>query len=189
MPKILRMLYALGAKRLFCDKSQPDCLDKVQITTLSTSGKEGTIQPTKENFKKAFEDIAKKAKPEDIIVIYLAGHGVSFGTGTDTYFYLTKEARSGSKEDLAKTFQTVAISSTELTEWLTTAEWTKGEKGIKALKQVLILDTCAAGEAAAKIGFNGKTRPFRRPDSRHRILKRQNRNIRPDGKHGGCSEL
>jgi WD40 repeat protein len=142
---------SLGAKRLFCDKSKPDCPDKVQITTLSTSGKPGTIQPTKENFKKAFADIAKKARPEDIIVIYLAGHGVSFGTGTDTYFYLTKDARSASKEDLTKVYQTVAISSTELTEWLTTEEWTEGEKGIKALKQVLILDTCASGTAAAAL--------------------------------------
>lgn len=142
---------SLGAKRLFCDKSKPDCLDKVQIRTLSTSGKAGTIQPTKKNFKKAFADIAAKAKPEDIVVIYLAGHGVSFGTGTDTYFYLTKEARSASKEDLTKVYQTVAISSTELTEWLTTEEWTKGEKGIKALKQVLILDTCASGTAAAAL--------------------------------------
>lgn len=142
---------SLGAKRLFCDRAKPDCPDKVQITTLSTSGKDGTVSPTKENFKKAFEDIAKKAKAEDIIVIYLAGHGVSYGTGTDTYFYLTREARSAKTDDLRQVFQTAAISSTELTEWLTTKEWTKGEKGIKALKQVLILDTCASGTAAAAL--------------------------------------
>ena len=147
---------SLGAKRLFCPKEKPNCLDKVQITTLSTSGREGTIQPTKENFRKAFAEIAKRAKPEDIVVIYMAGHGVSFGAGTDTYFYLTKEARSASKEDLAKVFQTTAISSTELTDWLTLEEWQTGEKGIKALKQVLILDTCAAGTAASQLALTKK---------------------------------
>jgi uncharacterized caspase-like protein len=141
----------LGAKRLFCDKEKPDCLDKVQIATLSTSGKDGTIQPTKANFRKAFAEVAKKAIPGDIVVIYLAGHGISYGQGTDTYFYLTKEARSASSDEIAKVFKTATISSTELTEWLTLKEWTPGTKGIKALKQVLILDTCASGTAAAAL--------------------------------------
>jgi hypothetical protein len=75
---------SLGAKRLYCDKQKPDCLDKVQITTLSTSGNKGTIQPTKENFKKIFAEIAQKAGPEDIVIIYLAGHVVTLGS--DSYF-------------------------------------------------------------------------------------------------------
>ena len=147
----------LGARRLFCPKEKSNCLDKVQVKTLSTSGKEGTIQPTKENFRTAFAEIAARAKPEDIVLVYLSGHGVSFGSGTDTYFYLTKEARSASKEDLAKVYQTAAISSAELTEWLTQTDWLKsGEKGIKALKQVLILDTCAAGTAAGQLALTAK---------------------------------
>jgi hypothetical protein len=137
----------LGARRLVGVKA----MDKVEITTLSTSGKEGTIQPTKENFRKAFEEIGRKAKPDDIVVIFLAGHGVSFGSGTDTYFYLTKEAGSASNDDLKKNYKTVAISSTELSDWLTQTEWTPGEKGIKALKQVMILDTCASGTVAAAL--------------------------------------
>lgn len=147
---------SLGARRLFCDKSNLNCTDKVQITTLSTNRPNAEEQPTKENFKKAFADVAAKAKAEDIIVIYLAGHGVSLGAGTDSYFYLTKESRSASKEDLAKVYQTAAISSTELTEWLTTTEWQTGEKGMKALKQVLILDTCAAGTAAGQLALTAK---------------------------------
>jgi len=147
---------SLGAKKLFCSKDAPNCLDKVSITTLSTSGKEGTILPTKENFKKAFSDIAARAKPEDIVVIYMAGHGVSFGAGTDTYFYLTQDARSAGREDLAKAFQTVAISSEELTDWLTQTEWRAGKKGIDAMKQVLILDTCASGAAAEKLALTAK---------------------------------
>jgi WD40 repeat protein/uncharacterized caspase-like protein len=146
----------LGAHRLFCPKGNLNCIDKVQVKTLSTLRQKPEEQPTKENFKKAFAEIAQKAGSDDIIVIYLAGHGVSLGTGTDTYFYLTKEARSASKDDLARTFQTVAISSEELTDWLTQTEWVPGQKGIKPLKQVLILDTCAAGSAAAQLTLTAK---------------------------------
>lgn len=147
---------SLGARKLFCAKENPNCLDKVNIKTLSTAREKADEQPTKENFKKAFADIAARAKPEDIVVIYLSGHGVSFGAGTDTYFYLTKDAESASREDLAKTFQTTAISSEELTDWLTTKEWTAGQKGIKPLKQVLILDTCASGNAAGQLALTQK---------------------------------
>lgn len=138
----------LGANRLFCPSQTAECLDKVNITTLSTLREKAEEQPTKENFKKAFAAIARKAKPEDILVVYLSGHGVTLGTGTDTYFYLTGEARSVSREDLAKTFQTVTISNDELTDWLTPNLNNLNDIYIKALKQVIILDTCAAGNFA-----------------------------------------
>ncbi len=146
----------LGARKLFCASSNPKCLDKVVIKTFSTAREKADEQPTKENFTKAFADIAREAKPEDIVVIYLSGHGVSFGAGTDTYFYLTKDAASASREDLTKNYKTTAISSEELTDWLTTKEWIAGQKGIKPLKQVLILDTCASGNAAAQLALTQK---------------------------------
>ena len=147
---------SLGAKRLFCDKANPNCIDKVNITTLSTSGNAGTILPTKENFIKAFREVAAKAKPEDIVVIYLAGHGVSFGVGTDSYFYLTQEARTTSREDLAKVLTTSAISSDELSDWLTPNTQNADDIFIKAGKQVIILDTCASGNAAEKLALSAK---------------------------------
>lgn len=146
----------LGARKLFCASSNPNCLDKVVIKTLSTAREKAEDQPTKENFAKTFADIARAAKPEDIVVIYLSGHGVSFGAGTDTYFYLTKDASSASREDLTKNYKTTAISSAELTDWLTTKEWIAGQKGIKPLKQVLILDTCASGNAAGQLALSQK---------------------------------
>lgn len=147
---------SLGARKLFCASSNPNCLDKVVVKTLSTAREKAEEQPTKENFKNAFLEVAQKAKPEDIIVIYLSGHGVSFGAGTDTYFYLTKDAASASREDLTKNYKTTAISSEELTDWLTTKEWIAGQKGIKPLKQVLILDTCASGNAAGQLALTQK---------------------------------
>jgi hypothetical protein len=77
-------------------------------------------------------------------VIYLAGHGVTLQQGTDTYLYLTESARTTDKAVLADSAVRTAtsISSDELTEWT---------KAIPALKQVMILDTCAAGAVATKL--------------------------------------
>jgi WD40 repeat protein/uncharacterized caspase-like protein len=131
----------LGAKRLFG-------VDKVNITTLSTNREKPEEQPTKENFRRAVAEIARKAKPEDIFLLYLAGHGVTLGTGTDTYFYLTKEARSTVKTDLEANFQTVAVSNAEMMDWLTPDSKNPNDLFIQARKQVIILDTCAAGNFA-----------------------------------------
>ena len=147
---------SVGARRLFCPREKPACIDKVQVKLLSTSGKDGAVMPTKENFRKAFEEVAQKARPEDILVVYFAGHGVTLGANTDTYMYLTQEARTASREDLVKVYKTTAITSEELTEWLTQTEWKPGRKGIAALKQVLILDTCAAGTAGEQLALTSK---------------------------------
>ncbi len=152
----------LGARRLLCDKDKPECLDKVQITTLSTSGNNGTIAPTKENFRKSFAVIAAKAQPEDIVLVYLSGHGVSLDD-TDTYFYLTQDAASTDKADLAKNYRAVSITSNELLCWMTTSPCKEKEQqleyagksqlGNKALRQVVILDTCAAGKAGPTLAL------------------------------------
>jgi WD40 repeat protein/uncharacterized caspase-like protein len=126
----------MGAKRLFG-------ADKIHIKLLTSSSKEQASLPTKVNFKKAFE-AARRARPGDIFLVYMAGHGVSLQRGNDLYCYLTQEARSGDPAAYADTAVRAAttISSDELVEWI---------KQIPALKQIMILDTCAAGAAQAKL--------------------------------------
>jgi WD40 repeat protein/uncharacterized caspase-like protein len=127
----------VGGRRLFG-------VERMHLTLLTTENDPHAIEPTKANFKRTFEEIARRAKPDDIFLVYLAGHGITLGRGTDTYIYLTKEARTsdtGVLSDGALRRQ-VSISSEELTEW---------HKAVSALKQVLILDTCAAGAAAARL--------------------------------------
>jgi WD40 repeat protein len=124
----------IGAKRLFGT-------ERAHVTLLNTSGDARTVVPSKANLKRAFEEVARKARPWDIFVVYLAGHGTG-KTGSDSYFYLTQEARGFlDLEDPAVRAQ-VAVSSDELTEWT---------KRVPALKQVMVLDTCAAGQAAAQL--------------------------------------
>src|SRR5262249_20007280 len=73
----------LGASRLFG-------ADHVHITLLTSPAVSGGEKATKANLQQAFA-AAAKARPEDVFVVYLAGHGVA---GQGLYAYPTAEARS-----------------------------------------------------------------------------------------------
>lgn len=98
------------------------------------------LWPTRQNLMRAFEE-AKAAKSTDILVVYMAGHGVNYGDQEGDYYYLTADARTGNLDDPAVRRQT-AVSSRELTEWI---------RMVPALKQAVILDTCAAGRFVEKL--------------------------------------
>src|SRR5207249_8076464 len=74
----------LAGKRLFG-------ADKVHLSLLAT-GDPKALRPTKQNIRKAFE-AAGKSRPSDVLVVYLAGHGIALGRGADEYCYLTADAR------------------------------------------------------------------------------------------------
>ena len=124
----------LGAKRLFGT-------EKVHLTLFNTSTDPNATIPHKANLKKAFAEIARQARPWDVFVVYLAGHATGIA-GSDSYFYLTQEARAFSDLSDPAVRAQVTISSDELTEWI---------KQIPALKQIMVLDTCAAGQAAVRL--------------------------------------
>ncbi|MBP1682169.1 MAG: hypothetical protein H6Q35_2508 [Proteobacteria bacterium] len=132
----------LGGARLFG-------ADRVRIHRFSdyTPGETGTPPaeslPSRDNLRRAFEAIANEAKAGDILLVYLAGHGVMTpgAAGEAEYYYLAREAQSTDLADPAVR-KLWGISSSELTDWI---------KAIKASKQVLVLDTCAAGGAIDKL--------------------------------------
>jgi hypothetical protein len=99
--------------------------ERVHVTLLTSGGAE---RPDKARIRAAF-DAAARARPDDVLVVYLAGHGIV--SGADTYAYLTADARS-----LLAADADASITSVELVDWI---------KRSKALKQVMVLDTCAAG--------------------------------------------
>jgi hypothetical protein len=82
---------------------------------------------------------AQKARPGDVLVVYLAGHGVAV---RDLYIYPTQEARTLDEFSDAAIRDATGISSEELVDWI---------KKIPASHQLMILDTCAAGAAARKL--------------------------------------
>lgn len=112
---------------------------QVFVTLLSTDAKETARQDvsSKATIKKAFADIAAKAKAQDVLVIYFSGHGVNYGTAEQgQFYYLTKDIASENLTD-PEIRNNYTISSTELTGWI---------KAIPALKQVMILDACNSGK-------------------------------------------
>ena len=125
----------IGAGRLFTDS-------KTHITTLSSSNSDEATLPTKKNILNAFESL-KNIKQNDILVVYIAGHGVNLGSGTDNedFYYLTKEARTGNLED-PEIRKMTSVSSKELTEMILK---------VPALKQILILDVCGSGKVVEKM--------------------------------------
>ncbi len=93
--------------------------------------------PTRNSIRQAFES-ARKAKPGDVLLVYLAGHGVTYKKGPlDIYAYLTMEA-TGSDLSIPAVREATAITDEDLWEWV---------KEVPANKRAIILDTCGAGAA------------------------------------------
>ncbi|MEO8149760.1 MAG: caspase family protein [Bacteroidia bacterium] len=106
------------------------------------------LLPEKKSIKNVFEEIGKKATPNDILLIFFAGHGVMEGEIKQFYF-LTADA---SKETAVNAAAEVGISTTELSEWMK-------PDNIKAQKRILIFDACNSGQAIneiVKIGDPGQ---------------------------------
>ena len=91
--------------------------------------------PEKFAIKKTLEEIAAKATPNDIVLIFFAGHGVMH-PGTRQFYFLTSEASEiDSEADLSYS----GISTAELTEWIKPSS-------LKAQKRILIFDACNSGQ-------------------------------------------
>lgn len=120
----------LGANNLFGK-------DSTHIYQLSSPGNRPT---TKRNIQEVFAEIKTKAKPEDIVLVYLSGHGMAYGGDKGDFYYLTTEYSGASAESFSdpalRTNQ--AVSTEEFTKWL---------NEIPALKQVMIIDACGSGKA------------------------------------------
>jgi len=121
--------------------------DSVFVTLLTTDTSSTALQPTKDQIRKTFEAIKKRAKAEDILVVYFSGHGISYGDADRAlFYYLTKEIGSFDLSDAGVREQR-AVSSNELTHWI---------NDIPALKQVLILDACNSGKILENLSLNSR---------------------------------
>lgn len=100
---------------------------------------------TQANIRKAFEQLAERAQPEDVVLVYLAGHGIGLG---QQFYFLPHEMRTEEDEEAA--IRKYGVSASVLGDAL---------RRIPALKQALILDTCQSGSAlpvlAKMVGFRG----------------------------------
>ena len=113
--------------------------DRTKVVRLTSTG-DAKSKPTRANILKALDALRDEARPEDVVVAYFAGHGVSAGGTGGDFFFLTADTADGElKTDAAKV---TAVSSRDLIDRL---------KEAPARKQVLIFDTCASGKFVEKI--------------------------------------
>jgi hypothetical protein len=104
---------------------------------------------TKENINRALAELAGRADPESVVIIYLSGHGGRVESGTHAGQYiLPVNASYDSAEALART----AISG---------AEFTRAVEKIAARKVVVLFDCCyaagikdAAAPSSLKLGLS-----------------------------------
>ncbi len=128
--------FRLGANRLFgADRTDIQLLVTGDVSSEALQDVDVLAEPSRESLERAFERVRERATPADILVVYLAGHGVSVRTEEDLYAFPTSEAWTLELTD-PEIRRRTAVTSEELTEWI---------KEIAALKQVMVLDTCAAG--------------------------------------------
>ncbi len=122
-----------------------DSLEVYCFTTANadSTGLEGTSIKwefaEKKNIQSTLEQIKMKAKAEDVLLVYLSGHGITYGPDDESQFYYL--THSVSSEEMIKGSddqprQDYAISSEELTDWI---------NAIPALKQIVIVDACNSG--------------------------------------------
>jgi WD40 repeat protein len=134
--------------------------DHVQVHELTSDATQPEQLPTRANLIGAFraiQDATPAPEATDVLVLYLAGHGVNFGGAEGDFYYLTQDALSADLRD-PDARNEAAVSSAELTEFI---------RRIPAQKQVLILDTCAAGKFVEKL-----TEKRELPSSQVRALER-----------------
>lgn len=108
-------------------------------TDYSNSSVKVSSTPEKEGIRKVLQEIGKRSKPEDILFIFFAGHGVMQGATDKKFTFLTAEASS---ENL------VGVSTDDLKNWLSP----EGPNKMLANKCILIFDACNSGQATKEIG-------------------------------------
>lgn len=112
--------------------------DRVEVSVLATS--EGFQPPTRSNIISWFESVSKKANSGDIILVFMAGHGLDKLGSRVGYYFLTAECDPATVTEAS--LPSVSISAEDLR-----LELSK----ISANKQILILDTCHSGAAAGSL--------------------------------------
>lgn len=110
--------------------------ENVHINLLTTDAIDDASFSNKENTLNALDKIAQEATADDLLIVYLSGHGVSYGGDEAQFYYLTHAIKNGNIDDKVIRDQ-FTISSAELTN---------GINQVAAQKQVLVIDACSSGK-------------------------------------------
>ncbi|MBI1221712.1 MAG: hypothetical protein GC180_03825 [Bacteroidetes bacterium] len=110
--------------------------ENVSFYHLNTEAGENNpaLRPERANVQRVFAEIGTKARPQDVVLLFFAGHGEMKGLVDQKYTLLTAEA---TRQEF------IGISTVDLKSWLSQ----EGPYHFKANKTVLIFDACNSGQA------------------------------------------
>lgn len=103
-----------GARLLFSEVVRTDLLNE---------------NATRENITAAMNQIQTRARPQDVVIVFLAGHGITL---EDAYFFIPHELVYNADEDI-------------FAQGMSQAEFLDFLAGVSARKTLLVLDTCGSG--------------------------------------------
>ncbi|MEO1259420.1 MAG: caspase family protein [Bacteroidota bacterium] len=113
----------------------------VNIIELTTEDANSENWPTKTSIKSAFDKVIKDSKAEDVLLLFMSGHGKTYSNDKSSdFYYLTSDCSS---MDLAieEVRTNYCIPADTLTKWMSK---------VPAKKRVVIMDACESGAGAAK---------------------------------------
>ncbi len=119
--------------------------NNIEIILLNTGAEPW---PRRAEIRRQLKGIAEKAAPNDILLVYLSGHGITYPPNSEKgqFYYLSTDIVSDDLSDPAVR-NTKAIAQDSLQSWL---------NEITARKRILILDACNSGKAVDKLTAGDK---------------------------------
>lgn len=168
----LRLKYskadAAAVATLLKEKSKP-LFGTVSVQTLSDA------QVTREQLSAKFDEIGKKVARNDLFILFVAGHGITY-TKDGSFYFLPVNFRYSQDEDIPRQ----GVSMDDFKKFLAR---------IQASKSLLMLDTCNSGsfaEAIASRGLAEKTaiNKLTRAVGRHTIVASSKSQVALEGFEG-----
>lgn len=126
-----------GVSRKFLNIDNREHVFQYNLTT----ARNRYLLPEKKAIQKTLDEIGAKTMPNDIVILFFAGHGVVEGSSAaeagdpKQFYFLTADASKNSA-----VIADVGISTGELAAWMQPGN-------MKAQKRILILDACNSGQA------------------------------------------
>lgn len=107
----------------------------IEVKLLSTDAEPW---PRKAEIRQALQAFAAKADPNDILLVYLSGHGITYPPNSEKgqFYYLTTDIVTDDLKDPAVRNEK-AIAQDSLQQWI---------NQVTARKRILILDACNSGQ-------------------------------------------
>ena len=119
----------------------------------------------KDKIDAAFRDMAGKASPSDVFVLYLAGHGK---TVNGRYYFIPRDFNVGANADEK------AIDAAVLTQGIAQEQWQRWFASIPARKSVILFDTCESGTLAGDVA---QTKALEQSAANDRLAQATGRSI------------